>query len=146
MIWINHRSAAPAAAIRAKIDGVSAAAALLLVFAVLIGGIIFVTARIARAESAKVASRIRAVLERVRLPRMLKKRGIDVERYVQATEPAELRTQVTRCEACPSVEKCEEVLAQPLAPPPQDFAFCPNDDAIAKSRDEAEAEVSRQAR
>lgn len=96
-------------------------------------GIIAVTARIALSESSKVSKRILEALQRVRLFKMLGRRRVDVQAYVQRTDAAQLRQQIATCEACPSASSCDAVLEGGAAAP-KDFSFCPNDAAIAKAK------------
>ena len=91
-------------------------------------GLVAMTARIALSENSKVLNRIRDALEGVRLFKMLRKRQVDVQNYLQDTDVSEIRRQIATCEACPSSQSCEAALkGNDIV---NDFSFCPNNAAI----------------
>lgn len=92
-------------------------------------GIVAMTAHIALSENSKVLNRIRDALRRVRLFKMLQKRQVDVQSYLQNTDVSEIRRQIATCESCPSSESCETTL-QSNDTVINDFSFCPNNAAI----------------
>lgn len=92
-------------------------------------GIVAMTAHIALSENSKVFNRIRDALRRVRLFKMLQKRQVDVQSYLQNTDVSEIRRQIATCESCPSSESCETTL-QSNDTVINDFSFCPNNAAI----------------
>ena len=101
----------------------------LLVIVVVIGGIVAITAHIALSENSKVLNRIRESLRRVRMFKMLQKRQVDVQSYLQNTDVSEIRKQIATCESCPSGEICETAL-ESNETAVKDFSFCPNNPAI----------------
>ena len=94
-------------------------------------GIVAMTARITLAENSKVLNRIRDALRRVRLFRMLQKRQVGVQSYLENTDVSEIRQQIATCESCPSGQTCETAL-ESNETAVNDFSFCPNDAAIAQ--------------
>ena len=100
----------------------------LLVIAAVIG-MVAITARIALSENSKVLNRIRDALQRVRMFKMLQKRQVDVQSYLQNTDVSEIRQQIATCESCPSTQTCDTALESNNAAI-KDFSFCPNDPAI----------------
>lgn len=102
-------------------------------------GLVAVTARITLSESSKVLHRIREALQRVRLFKMLQKRRVDVQSYLQNTDVSEIRQQIATCESCTSSQTCETVLeSQETAI--DDFSFCPNSAAIERLRSTSEVQ------
>jgi len=91
-------------------------------------------------DSGSVQSLQRAVLahqlHKLRLSRMLRKRGIDEGRYVRLIPVAELRTAVANCRSCPEQGKCDAVLAAPgwCA---RSLPECPNTRALDRFVDSA---------
>lgn len=92
-------------------------------------GIVAMTAHIALSENSKVLNRIRDALRRVRLFKMLQKRQVDVQSYLQNTDVSKIRQQIATCESCPSSQSCETTL-QSNDTAINDFSFCPNNAAI----------------
>ena len=101
----------------------------LLVIVAVIGGIVAITARIALSENSKVLNRIGEALRRVRMFKMLQKRQVDVQSYLQNTDVSEIRQQIATCESCPSGETCDTTL-ESNETAVKDFSFCPNNPAI----------------
>lgn len=97
--------------------------------------IIAITLFVALSGNSEVGGRVRQrLLARVReLPfyRMLLRRKVDPDRFVDAIPTDTLQKEIRNCEACPSGRKCEEVLAQPVDAK-NDYSFCPNDPAISE--------------
>lgn len=100
---------------------------LLVIVAVI--GILAMTARIMLSENSKVLNRIRDALRRVRLFKMLQKRQVDVQSYLQNTDVSEIRQQIATCESCSSSQTCETAL-ESNETAINDFSFCPNNAAI----------------
>lgn len=99
-------------------------------------GLVAITARITLSESSKVLRRIADALTRVRLFKMLQKRRIDVQSYLQTTDVSEIRRQIATCESCPSSQTCETALeSHDIAT--DDFSFCPNSAAIERVQSSA---------
>ena len=101
----------------------------LLLVIVAVIGILAITARIALSENSKVLNRILESLRRVRMFKMLQKRQVDVQSYLQNTDVSEIRKQIATCESCPSGEICETAL-ESNETAVKDFSFCPNNPAI----------------
>lgn len=101
----------------------------LLVIVVVIGAMVVITARIARSENSKVLSRISDALRRVRMFKMLQKRQVDLQSYLQNTDVSEIRKQIATCESCPSTQACDTAL-ESKETAAGDFSFCPNNPAI----------------
>ena len=100
---------------------------LLVIVAVI--GIIAMTARITLSENSKVLNRIRDALWRVRMFKMLQKRQVNVQSYLQNTDVSEIRQQIATCESCPSTQTCDAAL-ESNETTVKDFSFCPNNPAI----------------
>jgi uncharacterized protein DUF6455 len=96
-------------------------------------GLIALTARITLSESSKVLHRIAGALQRVRLFKMLQKRQVDVQSYLQNADVSEIRQHIATCESCSSTQMCETALAN-QEPAADDFSFCPNSAAIERAR------------
>jgi hypothetical protein len=96
---------------------------------VVVIGIVAMTARIALSENSKVLNRIREALRRVRMFKMLQKRQVDVQSYLQNTDVSEIRQQIATCESCPSIKTCDTAL-ESNETVINDFSFCPNNPAI----------------
>ena len=101
----------------------------LLLVIVAVIGILAMTARVALSENSKVLNRIRESLRRVRMFKMLQKRQVDVQSYLQNTDVSEIRQQIATCESCPSGETCDTTL-ESNETAVKDFSFCPNNPAI----------------
>ena len=100
---------------------------LLVIVAVI--GMVAMTVRIALSENSKVLNRIRDALRRVRMFKMLQKRQVDVQSYLQNTDVSEIRQQIANCESCPSIQTCDTALESDETAI-KDFSFCPNNPAI----------------
>ena len=100
---------------------------LLVIVAVI--GMVAMTARITLSENSKVLNRIRDALRRVRLFKMLQKRQVDVQSYLQNTDVSEIRQQIATCESCSSSQTCETALGSDETAI-DDLSFCPNSAAI----------------
>jgi len=100
---------------------------LLVIVAVI--GMVAMTVRIALSENSKVLNRIRDALRRVRMFKMLQKRQVDVQSYLQNTDVSEIRQQIATCESCPSIQTCDTAL-ESNETAINDFSFCPNNPAI----------------
>ena len=100
---------------------------LLVIVAVI--GMVAMTVRIALSENSKVLNRIRDALRRVRMFKMLQKRQVDVQNYLQNTDVSEIRQQIATCESCPSIQTCDTAL-ESNETAINDFSFCPNNPAI----------------
>jgi hypothetical protein len=107
----------------------------LLVIAAVIG-MVAITARIALSENSKVLNRIRDALRRVRMFKMLQKRQVDVQSYLQNTDVSEIRQQIATCESCPSIQTCDTALESNKTAI-NDFSFCPNNPAIEQLQSSA---------
>lgn len=102
----------------------------------LVVGIIAATARIALTGQVAVVARVRSGLreqmKNSRLLRMLGRRGIALQDYLDRSETADIKTQIGVCDTCPQTQRCDTVLANP-EPAVDDFSsFCPNAPAIKK--------------
>ena len=96
-------------------------------------GMVAMTARIALSENSKVSNRIREALRRVRMFKMLQKRRVDVQSYLQTTDVSEIRQHIATCGSCSSTQACETALgSQETAI--NDYSFCPNSAAIERLR------------
>lgn len=94
--------------------------------------IIFFTVRIGSSATGRVRERFAVMLQRVRMHRMLQKRGIETGDYLARTDPSAIRRQLAACEACPATSQCDAAMALPDAPSDRaDFSFCPNDAALS---------------
>jgi type II secretory pathway pseudopilin PulG len=96
-------------------------------------GLVAATARITLSASSKVLHRIGEALTRVRLFKMLQKRQVDVQSYLQNTDVSEIRQQIATCESCSSSQTCETALGSDETAI-DDFSFCPNSAAIERLR------------
>lgn len=108
----------------------SGLAAALVGMVVLVVAVVTTTVRIATSETSRVHGRIRAALGNVRMLRMLRRREVDVEAFIRTADAGDIRAQISNCATCPNVTQCDETLADG-ASPVEDYAFCPNSDAIA---------------
>jgi len=105
-------------------------------------GIVAMTARIALSENSKVSNRIREALRRVRMFKMLQKRQVDVQSYLQDSDVSEIRQQIATCESCPSIQTCDTAL-ESNETAINDFSFCPNNAAI-EQRQSSTAPIQEQ--
>lgn len=107
----------------------------------LLAGVVALTLNIMRQSESAVSLRVRDALGRrladLRLGRMLARRDVDTAAYLAGVSPAAARSQMSACEQCAVVARCEAALEAPR--PPTDFAFCPNDEAIAALADAHDA-------
>jgi hypothetical protein len=101
------------------------------------GGVLLVvmawmTISIMRQADTTVTQRVRAGLRErlagLRLARMLAKRGIAAETYIEQTVPDTAKAQLSACEACAAVVRCESALESDL--PLKDLSFCANAAAL----------------
>jgi hypothetical protein len=74
----------------------------------------------------------RTRLARTRMHRMLKRRHIDVARYVGVFTPAELRGQVAACHECSRGSTCDRALRSRSHASRSSFSFCPNRPSIER--------------
>lgn len=92
----------------------------------------WMTLSIMRQADSTVTQRVRTVLRErlggLRLARMLARRGISQESYIEQTPPDEAKAQLSACEGCAAVVQCESALASEL--PLRDIAFCANAAAL----------------
>ncbi|GEM_PF-3591522 len=100
----------------------------LLVIAVIIG-LVVINTRIALAGNSKVLNRLYNSLQRVRLFKMLRRRGVDVGDYLRKTEVSDMRRQIARCETCQNIRACDSALEREDAAG-GDISFCPNKAAL----------------
>lgn len=107
---------------------------LLVIVAVI--GMVAMTARIALSENSKVLNRIRDALQRVRMFKMLQKRQVDVQSYLQNTDVSEIRQQIETCESCPIIKTCDTAL-ESKETAVNDFSFCPNNPSIEQLQSSA---------
>jgi len=107
---------------------------LLVIVAVI--GMVAITVRIALSENSKVLNRIRDALQRVRMFKMLQKRQVDVQSYLQNTDVSEIRQQIATCESCPSIQTCDTALESNNTTN-NDFSFCPNNPVIEQLQSSA---------
>lgn len=106
----------------------------LLLVIVAVIGMVAMTVHITLSENSKVLNRIRDALRRVRLFKMLQKRQVDVQSYLQNTDVSQIRRQIAECESCSSVRTCETALESGETAI-NDFSFCPNNAAIERLQD-----------
>lgn len=74
----------------------------------------------------------RARLSTTRMHRMLKRRHIDVGRYVGAFTPGELREQIATCRECSRGSTCDRALQSRAQASRSSFSFCPNRPSIER--------------
>lgn len=98
----------------------------------LLAGVVAVTLNIMRQSESTVALRVRAALGRrlagLRLGRMLARRGIGASTYLDGVTPEAARSEMSACETCAVVARCDAALESPA--PPADLSFCPNDETM----------------
>ncbi len=107
-----------------------------LIFILLIAALfIYTGARLGLAiqENFGVARRIRQQLaSRIRVLRMfpmLKKRGIDMDNYLNSLPIHEIERQLRNCENCEKPNECDSALG---SRDEVDYSFCPNDKKFKK--------------
>lgn len=92
----------------------------------------WMTLSIMRQADSSVTARIRDGLRQrlggLRLARMLARRGIATEAYIERTTPDAAKAQLAACEGCAAVAQCDNALDSDL--PRQDFSFCANAAAL----------------
>ena len=69
-----------------------------------------------------------AMLNKLPIHRMLKKRGIDIDNYLHEQSALDVREHIRNCKNCTTKEECEENLAKKEDSPETDYSFCPNDE------------------
>lgn len=74
----------------------------------------------------------RARMSTTRMPRMLKRRHVDIARYVHAFTPGELREQIATCHGCSRVSTCDRALQSQSLASRSSFSFCPNRPSIER--------------
>ena len=98
----------------------------------LLAVVVWMTLSIMRQADSSVTQRVRrALAERLTglpLVRMLARRGIATDLYLEQTPADEVKAQFTACEGCAVVEHCETALASEL--PLKDISFCANAEAL----------------
>ncbi len=99
----------------------------------LLAGVVAVTLSIMRQSESTVALRVRAALGRrlagLRLARMLARRGVAPATYLDEVPAEVARSEMSACENCAAVTRCEVALESPDTP--DDFSFCPNDETMS---------------
>lgn len=104
----------------------------LVVCGLMLAGVVGVTLNIMRQSESAVAARVRTALAGrltgLRLGRMLARRGIAASTYLDSVTTDVARHQMSACENCAAVARCEAALEIPAAG--ADFSFCPNDETI----------------
>ncbi len=92
----------------------------------------WMTLSIMRQADTTVSQRVRKVLRErlagLRLARMLARRGIATATYIDETPADEAKAQLSACESCAAVVRCESALESPL--PLKDISFCANAAAL----------------
>lgn len=74
-----------------------------------------------------VRAGLRHRVTRLRLGRMLARRGIDVNTYLHEMPMTDLEGQIRACENCEQTTACNHTLAKGGRDAPSDLGFCPND-------------------
>jgi len=74
----------------------------------------------------------RWLLERVRLGRLLRQRGVDPGTYLRTFTVVEVEAQLARCYSCPRKTRCDRVLRWG-APGRPGYSFCPNSAVVDRS-------------
>jgi hypothetical protein len=77
----------------------------------------------------------RALTERVRrlrLQRMLERRGIDADEYLHHQPIVDIEKRIRACESCDSTQQCDIALAS--RKDETDLSFCANDEALHRYR------------
>lgn len=67
------------------------------------------------------------MLNKLPIKRMLEKRGIDINDYLQEQSALDIREHIRNCNNCSKKEECEEHLAI-KATAETDYSFCPNNE------------------
>lgn len=83
-------------------------------------------------------------VKHLRLNKMLGRAGLDVSTYVHTTRAVDVEHHMQSCQACPTQDTCDQVLAEPPSPA-TDYGFCPNREALetlAASAQSREAAVA----
>ncbi len=98
----------------------------------LLAGVVWMTVSIMRQSDSAVAVRVRGALARrlegLRLSRMLARRGVAAETYLDQVASDDARDQMSACEGCAALVRCDSVLDSPAEL--DDFSFCPNAQVI----------------
>ncbi|HMM77232.1 MAG TPA: hypothetical protein PJ986_16110 [Gammaproteobacteria bacterium] len=115
---------------------------------VLLAGVVAITLRIMRQSESAVTLRVRAALSRrlagLRLGRMLARRGVGAAAYLDHVPADTARRQMSACERCAAVARCDAALEGSSAV--ADFSFCPNDETVgilSRARAAANDEMPR---
>lgn len=99
----------------------------------LLAGVVAITLNIMRQSESTVALRVRAALGRrlagLRLGRMLARRGVSSVTYLDEVPAEVARGEMSACENCAAVTRCEATLESPDTP--ADWTFCPNDETMS---------------
>lgn len=76
--------------------------------------------------------RIAQRLQDLRMHRMAKALGLDVERCLHDEMIVRIEENMRRCKACDEIEACDEKLAKGVALSTDEIGFCPNRDCLAE--------------
>ncbi len=71
------------------------------------------------------------MLKKLPIKRMLEKRGINIDNYLQEQSALDVREQIRNCNNCTTKEECEDNLSKE-ATPETDYSFCPNDETFKR--------------
>lgn len=120
---------------------------LLVVAILLVIAIIGATFFIAMSSSMAVGIRLRrllgARLEVLPFQRMLKKRNVDIGKYLHEAPIADIEQALQNCERCQNLRKCDETLTQDSSGQ-QDYSFCPNTPLIEGFEQKQSQEITAQ--
>ena len=86
----------------------------------------------------QVRAGLRHRVTRLRLGRMLARRGIELDSYLHEVPMTDLEGQIRACENCEQTTVCNRTLAKGGTDSASEFGFCPNDATLTGYKDKAE--------
>lgn len=114
----------------------------LLIGILVVLGIVGATVVMTISGSVSVGKRVReGLIGRVRqlpLYRMLSKRKIDLDDYLESAGADEVKAQIDACQECEHQQECEEAL-ESKDNQDTDYSFCPNEPEIEKLKQKTAA-------
>jgi len=77
----------------------------------------------------KYRQRLAKKLHQLRMSKMIRALGIDVEKYLHQERIHEIKQQMTRCAECQNTDKCDEDLASGIVTP-NNISYCNNENEL----------------
>ena len=86
----------------------------------------------------QIRAGLRHRVTRLRLGRMLARRGIDLDTYLHEMPMTDLENHIRACENCEQTTACNRTLAKGGSDSPSDLGFCPNETPLTEYKAKVE--------